>query len=417
MLKWIYILILAMAIEKQEITFEDSNEFFDKLVQVAVFKEASDIHILPGKERVTVQFRLFWELRTLYTFPIELFQKINNTVKIRALMDISEQNHVQDGKIFMQIQIEWKTIGVNLRISTLPTLNGENIVIRVLVTSSKFLDIDSLGFGEKTQKLLKNAAQINEWLVLVCGWTWSWKTTTLYAMLHEHDPNETAIFTLENPVEFVVNGYVQSQIHIVWGDSKDPNSYTFSEGLIGILRQDPDIIMIWEMRRKEETETCLEAANTGHVVMWTIHSNSAIWVIARIRQFDIPSYLIASSLKYIICQKMVKLLCNECKIQVSMVKNDLPENYAKHIKPEKIEVFTHNPDGCKVCNMGFNERVVLTEIIKVDDDIYRLILDNSWEDEIRNHLLANGWMPIYLDGLKKAIEWNIDIHEAIKLDH
>ncbi len=405
-----------MSIEKQEINFEDPNEFFDRLVQVAVFKEASDIHILPGKESVTVQFRLYGELSTLYTFPIELFQKINNTVKIRALMDISEQNHVQDGKIFMQIDVEGNTVWVNLRVSTLPTLNGENIVIRVLTTSSKFLDIDSLGFSSQAQKLLKSASQISEWLVLVCGGTGSGKTTTLYAMLNEHDPSEKAIFTLENPVEYVVSWYVQSQIHIVWGDAEDANSYTFSEGLIWILRQDPDIIMIGEMRRKEETETCLEAANTGHVVMGTIHSNSAIGVIARIRQFDIPSYLIASSLKYIICQKMVKVLCPHCKNKMTMKVADLPEKYARHINAEEIEVYSHNPKWCDSCNDWFSDRSVLTEMIKVDDDIYRLILDNAGEDEIRRTLMKKWWIPLYLDALKKAIDWKMDIHEALKLD-
>lgn len=406
-----------MSIEKQEITFEDPNEFFDRLIQVAVFKEASDIHILPGREKVTVQFRFYWELTTLYTFPIELFQKINNTVKIRALMDISEQNHVQDGKIFMQVSVNSKSVWVNLRVSTLPTLNGENIVIRVLVTSSKFLNIRSLGFTSEISSLLKSAAQINEWLILVCGGTWSGKTTTLYAMLNEYDPNKKAVFTLENPVEYVVDWYVQSQIHIVNGDSKSLNSYTFTEGLIWVLRQDPDVIMIGEMRRKSETETCLEAANTGHIVMGTIHANSAIWVIARIRQFDIPSYLIASSLKYIACQKMVKVLCEKCKVSHSMAKQDLPEKYAKHVKAEILNVFVNNPAGCENCNNWYSGRAVLAEIIKVDPTIYKFILDNSWEDDIRNYLLKKGWLPIYLDWLKRAIDGKMNIHEAIKLDH
>ena len=405
-----------MSISQQKINFDDPNEFFDKLVQVAVFKEASDIHILPGKTVVTVQFRLYWELTTLYTFPIELFQKINNTIKIRALMDISEQNHVQDGKIFMQVPAEKNTVWVNLRVSTLPTLCGENIVIRILLTSTKFWNIDTLGFSPAIQEQLINASKINEWLVLVCGGTWSWKTTTLYAMLNEYDPQKKAIFTLENPVEYTKDGYVQSQIHIVNGDAKSRNSYTFWEGLIGILRQDPDVIMIGEMRRKEETETCLEAANTGHIVMGSIHANNALWVISRIRQFNIPSYLIASSLKYIVCQKMIRVLCPHCKIERKLQVSELPESYKKHLKAEFIPMCEAHNAWCEHCNNGYNGRTVLAEVVHIDESMYKFILDNTWEAEMRKYLIKQWWVPIYIEGLKKAIKWDVSIQDLLKLD-
>ncbi len=405
-----------MSISQQKINFDDPNEFFDKLVQVAVFKEASDIHILPGKTEVTVQFRLYWELTTLYTFPIELFQKINNAIKIRALMDISEQNHVQDGKIFMQVPTDKSQVGVNLRVSTLPTLCGENIVIRILLTSTKFWDIKTLWFSPLIQEQLKNASQISEWLVLVCWGTWSWKTTTLYAMLNEYDPQKKAIFTLENPVEYTKDGYVQSQIHIVNGDAKSRNSYTFWEGLIGILRQDPDIIMIGEMRRKEETETCLEAANTGHVVMGSIHANNALWVIARIRQFDIPSYLIASSLKYIVCQKMIRVLCPYCKIERKLNVSELPESYKRHIKAEVIPMCEANNSWCEHCNNGYNGRTVLAEVVHIDEEMYKLILDNAWEGEMKKYLIKQWWVPLYIEGLKKGIKWEVSIQDLLKLD-
>ena len=401
---------------KQQINFDDPNEFFDKLVQVAVFKEASDIHILPGKEVVTVQFRLYWELTTLYTFPIELFQKINNAIKIRSLMDISEQNHVQDGKIFMQVPANNIQVGVNLRVSTLPTLCWENIVIRILLTTTKFWNINTLGFSPAIETQLKDAARISEWLVLVCWGTWSGKTTTLYAMLNEYDPQKKAIFTLENPVEYTKDWYVQSQIHIVNGDAKSHNSYTFWEGLIGILRQDPDIIMIGEMRRKEETETCLEAANTGHVVMGSIHANNALWVIARIRQFEIPSYLIASSLKYIVCQKMVRVLCPHCKIEKKVEVSELPESYRKHIKADIIPICEAHNAGCEHCNNWYNGRTVLAEVVNIDEEMYKLILENAWEGEMKKYLIKQWWVPIYIEGLKKWIKWDVSIQDLLKLD-
>ena len=251
--------------------------------------------------------------------------------------------------------------------------------------------------------------------MLVCGWTGSGKTTSLYAMLNEFDPNDKAIFTLENPVEYTKEWYVQSQIHIVNGDAKSQNSYTFSEWLIGILRQDPDVIMIGEMRRKEETETCLEAANTWHIVLWTIHANNSLWVIARIRQFGIPSYLIASSLKYIICQKMVRVLCNHCKIEKKYAVSDLPESFQKHIKATHIPISEANNNWCESCNSGYNGRTILAEVVKVDDEIYKMILADAWEDEMKHHLIKNWWVPIYIEWLRKALRWDISIHDLVKL--
>lgn len=399
----------------QDIAFSDANDFFDKLIALGALKEASDIHIVPGKERVTIKFRMFGELETMSTFSMSSFDKFNNTVKIRALMDISEQNHIQDGKIFMNIKLTDKTVGVNLRVSCLPTIYGENIVIRLLLTQSKHSNIASLGFSPETTTTLEQASSISEWLILVCGWTWSGKTTTLYSILHELDPEAKGIFTLENPVEYVVDGYVQSQIHIVNGDHKSINSYTFAEGLIGILRQDPDVIMIGEMRRKDEVETCLEAANTWHVVMWTIHSNSAVWVIDRMKQFDIPSYLIASSLKYIICQKMTKVLCNECKVASTIKKSDIPKKFAIHIEQEEVPVYSSSKDWCDACTNGYSWRTVLSEIVKMDDELYKLILDNSWDVEIKKHLMSTDWRPIYLDGLNRALNGTMSMIDVLKL--
>jgi len=399
----------------KNIKFTDANEFLDVLIQGWAIKGASDIHIVPGKTEVTVRFRMFGELENIFVFPKDLFDKFNNTIKIRALMDISEQNHIQDGKIFMTVNIDNNPVGVNLRVSCLPSIYGENIVIRLLMTQSKHSNISSLGFSQKITEKLQKASQINEWLILVCGGTGSGKTTSLYAVLNELDSEKKSIFTLENPVEYVVDGYVQSQIHIVNGDHKSINSYTFAEWLIGILRQDPDVIMIGEMRRKDEVETCLEAANTGHVVMGTIHSNTSIWVIDRMRQFDIPSYLIASSLKYIVCQKMTKLLCEKCKVAVKIWKTDVPEKFREHMQSESIDVFSNNPEWCSKCTNWYSWRAVLAEIIEMDDKLYTLILDNVWDIWIKTYLMEKWWTPIYLDWLTKAREWKMNIFDVIKL--
>ncbi|QFR39328.1 hypothetical protein A9Q91_03770 [Candidatus Gracilibacteria bacterium 28_42_T64] len=403
--------------EKKHISFDDSNNFIEKLIQGGVSYKASDIHISPGKNEVNVKFRISGELHTLYSFSPELHDKFINSIKVLSGMDISEHNHIQDGKIFMNLAVNTKQVGVNGRVSSLPTIYGENIVIRLLLTESNYLQISGLGFSENNAKLLKRVTSIQEGLVLVCGGTGSGKTTTLYALLNEFDPDVSGIFTLEDPIEYQIDGYVQSQIKTVKGSSSNKNSYTFSEGLVGILRQDPDVIMIGEIRRKEEAQTCLEAANTGHIVMGTIHSNNSISVVTRIRQLGIDSYLLASGIKYIISQKMIKGLCESCKVETKINKNTLPEIFQKYINDDIIAVFKNNPGGCEKCNKGYNGSVVLSEIAEIDDDIYDLLLSNAGETELKEALLKKGFIPFYIDALYKALEGSVNITDIIDLEY
>ncbi len=403
--------------EKKHISFDDSNNFIEKLIQWGVSYKASDIHISPWKNEVNVKFRISWELHTLYSFSPELHDKFINSIKVLSGMDISEHNHIQDGKIFMNLAVNTKQVWVNGRVSSLPTIYGENIVIRLLLTESNYLQISWLWFSENNAKLLKRVTSIQEWLVLVCWGTWSWKTTTLYALLNEFDPDVSWIFTLEDPIEYQIDWYVQSQIKTVKWSSSNKNSYTFSEGLVWILRQDPDVIMIWEIRRKEEAQTCLEAANTWHIVMWTIHSNNSISVVTRIRQLWIDSYLLASGIKYIISQKMIKGLCESCKVETKINKNTLPEIFQKYINDDIIAVFKNNPWGCEKCNKGYNWSVVLSEIAEIDDDIYDLLLSNAWETELKEALLKKWFIPFYIDALYKALEWSVNITDIIDLEY
>jgi type IV pilus assembly protein PilB len=399
------------------IGFKNPNEFIDKLAQIWLTNHASDIHITPWKERVLIKFRVGWELRPTYSFSNELYSKFINAMKVRSWMDISEHNHIQDWKIFMDLVIDNKKVWVNLRISSLPVVHGENIVMRLLLSESDYLNIDSLWFSEANTNLLKHVQELKEWLVLVSWWTWSWKTTTIYSLLNIFDKNKVWIFTLEDPIEYQVDWYIQSQINTVRWSWDSSHSYTFEEWLIWILRQDPDIIMIWELRREEEAKTCFEAANTWHLVFWTIHSNNAVSVITRVRQFWIESYLIASGLKFIISQKINKTLCPHCRIKKTMNKSDLPKKFQQYLKNPTIDVYEWDINWCSKCTNWYSWIALIWEVIKVNDSLYKMLLDNTWETELKEYLFANWFVPYYIDAFYKSTKWMIDIRDAFELEY
>jgi len=400
-----------------KIGIKEPNEFIDKLAKIWLTNHASDIHITPWKEEVLIKFRMNWELIPLYSFSKELYSKFINAIKIRSWMDISEHNHIQDWKIFTDLIINNKKIWVNLRISSLPVLHWENIVMRLLISEGEFLNLDSLWFSKGNIKTLGNIKDLNEWLVLVSWGTWSWKTTTIYSLLNEFDKNKFWIFTLEDPIEYQVEWYVQSQINNVKWSWDWNQSYTFEEWLIWILRQDPDIIMIWELRRNKETKTCFEAANTWHLVFWTIHSNNAVSVITRVRQFWTESYLIASWLKYIISQKMNKTICPTCKVKKTLNRDDLPVKFQKYLPEWPIDVYEANITWCSKCTHWFSWIILLWEVIKVDDTLYEMLLNDKWETELKKYLFTNWFIPYYIDAFDKSMKWIIDYKDALELEY
>jgi len=399
------------------IGFKNPNEFIDKLVNIWLTNHASDIHITPWSDKVLIKFRIWGELRSIYTFSYELYSKFINAMKVRSGMDISEHNHIQDWKIFLNLDIKWKMTWVNIRVSSLPVVHWENIVMRILLSESEYLNLDTLWFSKKNTELLSNIEELNEWLILVSWWTWSWKTTTIYSLLNIFDKNKVWIFTLEDPIEYQVDWYVQSQINNVRWSWDSTHSYTFEEWLIWILRQDPDIIMIWELRRDNEAKTCFEAANTWHLVFWTIHSNNAVSVITRVRQFWIESYLIASWLKYIISQKINKTLCPHCRVKKTMNKSYFSEKVQKFIPLDSLDVYEANIKWCDKCTNWFSWIALLWEVIKVDDKIYEMLLDDTWETELKDYLYDNWFIPYYIDAINKSVNGMIDINDALELEY
>lgn len=397
--------------------FDNPHEFIKKLIDVWVLRNASDIHITPTKEQVFIRFRISWNLVNFCSIWLTSYSKLLNTVKVLSSMVIDEHRHIQDWKMLINtVTKDWADVSVNIRVSTIPTIHWENTVMRLLLSNSEYLNINNLWFSVTNKKTLEWIVNMSDWLVLLCGWTWSWKTTTMYSLLANFDPFENTIFTLEDPVEYTVKGYIQSEVNEWISNWWIENNYTFQEWLVWILRQDPDIIMIWEIRRKEEASICLEAANTWHIVMWSTHANNSIWAITRLKKLWVEPYLLASSLKYIIFQKLERKLCNFCKKKIKFKKSDLPEKYQKYMDLDIFDACTVSENWCSKCNKWYIWNILISEIIKNDDEIYSLILSEKWDIELKNLLISKGFIPYYIDAFYKALDLSIDLKDVLILD-
>ncbi len=398
------------------IWFSNPNDFIREVITFWVKHNVSDIHITPAESNVYIRFRIWWDLVSLYSLPRALFSKFSNAIKINSWMDMNKDKATQDWKMLLFIKSWNKRVRVNIRVSTLPSIHWENIVMRILLADNNYLKIENLWYSKENEKILKEAIKINDGLVLLCWWTGSWKTTTLYSLLNTFDPKEKAIFTLEDPVEYQVDWYTQTEIK----NNKsldEEDTFSFSEWLVWILRQDPDIIMIWEIRRKQEAYICLEAANTWHIVMWSIHSNNAISVITRLRQLWLEPYLLAGWLKYIVSQKLVKKLCPKCKKLIKVNKSNIPIKFQKHANQGENKFWTANINGCKSCIKGFSGSVVVSEILKNDDRFYNMLLSNASDLNMKQELDSFWFIPFYIDAFNKSKKWLIDFNDAISLEY
>lgn len=385
-----------MSLEKIE-SIDNFKEFLDTVFIWAMDKRASDIHIEPQKDNLTIRFRIDWDLHTFYEIWAQNKENLLTRIKILAQLKIDESRIPQDWQIVYPLN--WDD--VDMRVSTFPIIHWEKIVIRILKKDFSLLDINQLWFLQYNLKIIKKALKLKEWLILVAWPTWSWKTTTLYALLNHFNPADHNISTLEDPVEYKLRWINQSHIKSeIW--------YTFSVWLKTLLRQDPDIILVWEIRDKETAMLAVEASLTWHLVLWTIHANAWIWVVERLVNMGIEPYLVASSLKLILAQRLVKKLCT-CSVQ-------------KEIEQEKIEFFQkdlwwiwdqvknnlnlRSPVWCEECvNTWYRWRVWIHEVIPIDSDFARLIVWGLDRRDWDRLMVEKSLISIYQDWLLKTLIW------------
>ena len=355
----------------------------------AIKDKASDLHFEPFEDQFKIRYRVDGMLYEMIPPPRHLALAVTSRIKVMAGMDIAERRLAQDGRI----ELNMGGREVDLRISTLPTLYGESVVIRILDRGSVMLSLDQIGLLEENLKLLRDLIKKPNGIILVTGPTGCVKTTTLYSALKEINSPEDKIITTEDPVEYNLAGIIQVQIRPHIG-------LTFSKCLRSILRQDPDKILVGEIRDLETAEMSIQASLTGHLVLSTLHTNDAAGTIARLIDMDIEPFLITSTLEAIIAQRLVRKICSSCKEEYSP---DEEELFLIGLKPEDVKGKKfYRGKGCEVCNgIGYKGRTGILEILVINDEIRTLIVNKATAGDIRSKSREKGMSMLREDGLKK----------------
>ncbi len=381
------------------------------ILQHAADGNASDIHVEPTADKVRVRFRVDGVLYTSLFLPRNVHDAVVARIKILTNMKLDEKRKPQDGRF--SAKIEGRKI--DFRVSTFPTYFGEKVVLRILDPEKKLVSLESVGFSSTQLTLIQSAITKPHGLVLLTGPTGSGKTTTLYAMLNALEKEKYNIVSLEDPIEYDIAGISQSQVQA-------EINYTFANGLRSILRQDPDIIMVGEIRDKETARLAIQASLTGHLVFSTIHTNSAIGVVPRLVDMGVDPYLIPPTLVMAIGQRLVPLLVPEARqavpvedsIRVMIEKQfeDLPSDFRKSIV---IPDVVYEAKSIPSSPSGTKGRTAVFEFIEMDRDLERLILKNPSEDEIYSQVRAKGYTSMKEDAMRKAFEGLIPFAEINKL--
>jgi len=374
-------------------------QLVDSLLTEAIKSGASDIHWEPTAEDYRVRFRLDGELQTVNKLPLEGARSISARLKVMARMDVSERRLPQDGRC--SIDVEGRL--VDLRISSLPTVYGEKIVVRILDAHHSLRSLSELGMRPEMEQAIRRLLQNPHGLILVSGPTGSGKTTTLYAMVREIATESRNIVSIEDPVEYRLPGVNQVNVQPKIG-------LTFGRGLRAILRQDPDVIMIGEIRDEETARIAVSAALTGHLVLSTLHTNTAAEAITRLLDMGIEPYLLASALNAVISQRLVKRLCFRCKQEYT------PSEVELKLFP-KLSIATrlHRASGCPYCRGGYSGRLGIYELLPYDEEIKALILNSKSGAEIEQAAIAKGMIPLLNDGIHKVIQGLTTVHEVMKI--
>ena len=377
------------------------------ILRYAVDGSASDIHVEPTEKKIVVRFRVDGELTTSLELPMNVHMAVVARIKILSSMRLDEKRKPQDGRF----SATFDGRKIDFRVSVLPTSHGEKVVMRILDNERGVRTLEDVGISEHLLKIIRRAIKEPYGIILISGPTGSGKSTTLYAMLSEVDRFTKNVLSLEDPVEYNIDGVSQSQVRPEIG-------YTFANGLRAALRQDPDIIMVGEIRDKETAQLAIQAALTGHLVLSTIHTNNSIGVIPRLIDMGVDPYLIAPTLKLAIAQRLAKRICDEggqeelvsqsTQIMIDDSLKTLPQKYHKFIPNNKTMVV---PKPSPTCATGLKGRVAVMEALEVNDEIQDLILHNASEDQMFQTARKNGFMTMKEDAIIKALQHKIPYAE------
>ncbi len=370
----------------------------------AVESRASDIHIEPFENRLKIRYRVDGVLREVESPPSRLSAAVISRIKIMAKLNIAERRLPQDGRI--QLRAQGKEI--DLRVSTVPTLYGESVVMRILDKASVVLDFAKLGFSSRTLKRFLDVLHQPHGIILVTGPTGSGKTTTLYTALQTINTPERKILTVEDPVEYQLEGVNQIQV-------KAQINLTFANALRAIVRQDPDVIMIGEMRDVETAGIAVQSALTGHLVLSTLHTNDAAGSITRLLDMGVDDYLLTSTINGILAQRLVRLLCTQCR-QPYPALPELADELRLHRFTDARDITLYKPVGCEQCGgTGYRGRAAIMEFLVMSDPLRRMVLKHADAGELQAAAQKEGMDTMYEDGLSKAVAGLTTIEEVLRV--
>ncbi|UNC92573.1 GspE/PulE family protein [Candidatus Contubernalis alkaliaceticus] len=375
----------------------------DSFINRALKEGASDIHIEPQDDGMIIRLRVDGLLHNLISPPKILQHQLISRIKIMANLDISEKRLPQDGRLLFQKGDKV----LNIRVSSLPTIFGEKLVLRLLDRDKIIIPLDMLGFSAKNYSLFKRFITSARGMILVTGPTGCGKSTTLYSTLNQLNVKEKNIITVEEPVEYNIKGINQVQVNGKIG-------LTFARALRTILRQDPNIIMVGEIRDLETAQIATRAALTGHLVFSTLHTNDAVGAVVRLLDMGVEGFLITSSLVGVIAQRLIRKLCPYCQIEYRPSLEEWELFYSFYGETGEVKFFEGR--GCRRCNQtGYRGRTGIHEIMPFTEEVKRLVLDNPSSEAIRQWFQSSGYVTLQEDGLKRAVEGVTSLKEIVKV--
>jgi len=378
-------------------------KLIDLIFKNAIINRASDIHIEATEKNCIVRERIDGMLQQSFIFDRDIFNPLSSRIKLLARLDIAEKRKPQDGRISTKVNDR----EFDFRVSTLPTMHGESIVLRILDKTKVLVRLEDAGMSEFCYKRFTQAIKAPYGIVLVTGPTGSGKTTTLYGALNAIKDVKDKIITVEDPVEYQMAGIQQVQVN--------PNAgLTFASALRAILRQDPDKIMIGEIRDTETLRIAIQAALTGHLVLSTLHTNDAISAVTRIIDMGIESYLVSGALVAIQAQRLVRKICPHCKKE-EVLPSHMYEEIRPYLPKDKRPVF-YRGEGCKECNnSGYMGREMISEVLPISDTLSRMIASDASKEELTNQALEEGFVTMFEDGIEKALAGQTTVEEIFRV--
>ena len=385
-------------------------ELVESIIDYAQKNRASDIHLEPQEETAVLRFRIDGLLHDIFTFPKEIYEQIVMRLKVLSQLRTDEQNSVQDGKF----QISLENENLDMRISIVPITDGEKIVIRLLSEKSRQFSLEELGLRGHDLEKMQTAYLDPHGMILVTGPTGSGKTTTLYAILKILNTRDVNIMTIEDPVEYDIEGINQIQVNTA-------TEVTFATGLRSIVRQDPDIILVGEIRDVETADIAINAAMTGHQVLSTLHTNDAATALPRLIDMEVEPFLVASSVSVILAQRLVRKICQNCRVSQQLHPDD--QIFTQH--PELVEAFdlktkksidVYAGKGCPVCGgTGYKDRIGIFEVLPITDEIQAAINEKQYADDITTLARQQGMSTMYEDGIQKVKEGITTLEEVLRV--